>query len=542
MALVNTANLSAQARGFSGLPMLRQIGLMVGLAASVALGVAIVMWSQTPAYTLLYGKLSDAEAARVIESLERANIAYEFEHVSGAITVPSSKVHEARLKLATEGLPGNDLTGYELLDTKQGFGTSRFMEQARYNRALEGELARSIATLQSVESARVHLAIPKRSVFVRGKSKPRASVVLNLYSGNRLDETRLAGIMHLVASSVPELEADQVTIVDQKGRLLTDNNQGSEDIVLSANQLAYTRRLEDLYVKRIGDILTPILGAEGFRAQVAANVDFTMIERTTESYAPENTVIRSEETIEEKTTAAGPMGIPGALSNQPPAAGTTQARVQDQDNTTTPVNSSRRATRNYELDRSISHTRFAPGSIERLSVAVVVDHRLQQAQTGKSERVPLSSEELERITALVKEAVGFDEQRNDSVNVSNVSFQPVEEVGPIAEQPAIWQQPWVWDVAKQALGVLLVLLLALGVLRPVLSALAARAETGGAAALPEGAATGQLPLTEDQLHLSGQMQGMRVNTEQQFGMAKSMIENDPRRVAQVVKTWVGTDA
>jgi flagellar M-ring protein FliF len=539
MALVNTATLSAQAKGFNGLPILRQIGLMIGLAASVALGVAIVLWSQTPGYSLLYGKLSDAEAAQVSESLERAGIAYKFEHASGAITVPSSRVHEARLKLATEGLPKSEVTGFELLDGKQGFGTSRFMEQARYHRALEGELARSIATLQSVESARVHLAIPKRSVFVRGKSKPRASVVLNLYAGNRLDGTRLAGIMHLVAASVPELEADQVTIVDQKGRLLTES-QGSEDISLSANQLAYTRRLEELYVKRIGDILTPILGAEGFRAQVVAKVDFTMEERTTESYTPENMAVRSEETIEEKTAAAGPMGVPGALSNQPPGAGTTDARAQDGGNSAAPVNSSRRATRNYELDRSISHTRFAPGSIERLSVAVVADHRSQVGENGKSERVPLNSEELERITALVKEAVGFDEQRNDSVNVSNVSFQPVEEAGPMPAAPAIWQQPWVWDVAKQALGVLLVLFLALGILRPVLSSLASRSEMG-TAALHGGAVAGQLPLTEDQLQLSGQLPGMQVPIEQQFGAAKSMIEDDPRRVAQVMKTWVAAD-
>lgn len=540
MALVNTASLSAQAKGFNGLPVLRQIGLMIGLAASVALGMAIVLWSQTPGYSLLYGKLSDTEAAQVIESLERAGIAYKLEPASGAITVPSAEVHEARLKLATEGLPKSDVVGFELLDNKQGFGTSRFMEQARYHRALEGELARSIATLQSVESARVHLAIPKRSVFVRGQSKPRASVVLNLYSGNRLDETRLAGIMHLVAASVPELEADQVTVVDQKGRLLTDA-QGSEDIAMSANQLAYTRRLEEQFVKRIDDILTPIVGAEGFRAQVVAKVDFTMEERTTESYTPENTAVRSEETIEEKTATAGPMGVPGALSNQPPRAGTIGEREQNAESTGAPMSSSRRATRNYELDRSISHTRFAPGSIDRLSVAVVVDHRLQTGENGKPERVPLSSEELDRITALVKEAVGFDEQRNDSVNVSNVSFHSVEETGPMAEQPAIWQQPWVWDVAKQGLGVLLVLFLALGVLRPVLSGLATRAETNPAAALPEGAVAGQIPFTEDQLRLSGQLPGLQAQTEQQFGMAKSMIENDPRRVAQVMKTWVGAD-
>jgi flagellar M-ring protein FliF len=541
MALVNTQNLTAQARGFSALPVLRQIGLMVGLAASVALGTAIVLWSQTPSYGLLYGRLSDSETAQITEALDRAGIAYRIEQGSGAITVPSSKVHEARLKLATEGLPKGSDNGYELLEKDTGFGTSSFMEQARYQRAMEGELARSIATLQGVESARVHLAIPKRSVFVRDKSKPRASVVLNLYSGARLDDNRLAGIVNLVAASVPELEAEQITVVDQKGRLLTNNN-GFREVALSASQLAYSHSLEELYMQRIHDILAPIVGEDGVRAQVVADVDFTVVEKTTENYQPEKKAVRSEETLEEKSTASAPSGVPGALSNQPPPGGTIDQAEALQAETNT-LNSTQRATRNYEIDRSVSHTRSAPGGIRRLSVAVVVDYRTQVNDKGQMERVPLEAEELARVTSLVKEAVGFSADRNDSLNVSNISFKEVEQIEPLPEPP-LWQEAWLWDFSKQLLGVVLVLLLAFGILRPVLQSLAAR---GGAAvaaagdALTGGDSVGQLPLAEDRLSLSKQPSMSPLAQDQQFGVAKSLVENDPRRVAQVVKTWVASD-
>lgn len=538
MALVNTENLAAQARGFNGLPVLRQIALMVGLAASVALGVAVVLWSQTPNYSLLYGRLADAEAAQIAESLEQAGIPYRIEHGSGAITVPAGKVHEARLKLATKGLPRGDGSGFELLEQDSGFGTSRFMEQARYNRAIEGELARSITRLQSVESARVHLAIPKRSVFVRDKSKARASVVLKLFSGARLDEGRIAGVVHLVAASVPGLEADQVTVVDQKGRLLTSSSNSS-DMTLSSNQLAYSRRLEEGYIKRIRDILVPIVGEEGVQAQVVADLDFTVVESTTESFEPDSKVVRSEETFQEESIDGGVMGVPGALTNKPPKGGTVEVSDVEEE-ATRPLNSTRRATRNYEMDHSVSHTRTAPGGLQRLSAAVVVDYREQLNAEGKLERVPLGEEEMARITALVKDAIGFNAERNDSVNVTNVSFKAVEEMEPAPAAP-VWQQPWIWDVAKQALGIMMVLLLVLGVLRPVMRSLAVKSTAVAALPPGEGQAAGQLPLAEDQLSLGSQQPAPAMSQEQQFGMAKSLVENDPQRAAEVMKTWVAAD-
>ena len=535
MALIKTENMAAQARGFNALPVLRQVGLMIGLAASVALGFYVVLWSQTPDYSMLYGGLSDADAAQIAESLEQAGMQYRIESGSGAVTVPANQVHEARLKLAAKGLPRGDGSGFELFEKSASFGTSRFMEKARYNRAIEGELARTIGKLNGVDSVRVHLAIPKQSVFVREKSKTRASVVLNLFSDARLDEERIAGIVHLVAASVPGLEADQVTVVDQKGRLLT--NSGSSDIAATSSQLTYTRSLESLYVQRIRDILVPILGVDGVRAQVVADVDFTMVETTTESYQPDNRAVRSEEISEEKASGGGVAGVPGALSNQPPAGGTT-GKVNGAVETAAVVNSSSHATRNYELDRSVSHSRTAPGEVRRLSVAVVVDYSDLAREDGTLERVPLAEAEMARITTLVKDAVGYDAERNDSVNVSNISFKVIEEMEPVPAAP-VWEQAWLWDIGKKGLGGLMVLLLVFGVLKPSLRSLAAN--TSGVAALPPGASADQSSLAQDQLSLSGQPAAPQMSQEQQFAMAGEMIAKNPQQGAKVLQDWVAAD-
>lgn len=535
MALINTSNLAAQSRGFNALPVLRQVGLMIGLAASVALGFYVVLWSQEPEYGMLYAGLTDADAAQVAESLDQSGIPYRIERGSGAITVPGSQVQAARLQLASKGLPRGDGSGFEMFEKTSGFGTSRFMEKARYNRAIEGELARTITNIQGVESVRVHLAIPKQSVFVRNRSKTRASVVLNLFSGTRLDEERINGIVHLVAASVPDLEADQVTIVDQKGRLLTSS--GSSGIAASSSQLTYTHSLESLYVQRIKDILVPIVGEGGVRAQVVADVDFTMVETTTESYQPDSRAVRSEETFEEKSSNSAAAGVPGALTNQPPKSGTTEKKVVE-GSTATPVNSSSRATRNYELDHSVSHTRTAPGTVQRLSVAVVVDYREQVTEDGSMERVPLDDEQISRITALVKDAVGFDVKRNDSVNVSNISFKEIEEMEPMPEAP-VWEQAWLWSAGKKILGGLVVLLLVFGVLKPSLRSLATI--PAQAAALPPGTADGQPQLADDQISLGNQAVAPSLSQEQQFSMARELVEKNPQQGAKVVKEWVAAD-
>lgn len=571
MALVKAETLNAQARGFGRLPLLRQFGLLIGLAASVAIGVAIAMWSHEPNYSLLYGGLSDKDSSQVIDALQKSAIPYQIEQGSGAVLVPGAQVHEARLKLASQGLPKGSGEGFELLEKEQSFGTSQFMENARYQHALEGELARTIGSMGNVQDARIHLALPKQSVFVRDRQKPSASVLINLYSGRTLDDGQVAAIVHLVAASVPHLEASEVTVVDQQGHLLTSGDS-SHDMGMSDSQFKYARRLEDSYTKRIEDLLTPLVGQGGVRAQVVADLDFTVTEQTQENYDPQKPALRSEQTSEDQNSASGGLGasgIPGALSNQPPGAGTTippttaaanaasnaaassAAKATGESAATPAQNSSRQATRNFELDRTISHTRLASGNVKRLSVAVLLDDHQNVAEDGTVERKALTKEELERYTKLIKEAVGFDEKRGDSVNVINASFQAPP---PVAEVPAppVWKQAWVWDAAKIAAGGLGLVFLLFGVLKPVLRSLAEKGVQsggdGGMYALQ--GADGAGMMTDDRVSLSGgarqaQLPGPSASTtnyEAHLTVARAAVAQDPKRVAQVVKNWVGTDA
>lgn len=538
------------AQGFSQLPALRQLGLMIGLAASVAIGVAVVLWSQTPNYSLLYGSLSEKDASAVMEALQQSDIPYKIDDKSGALLVPAKSVHEARLKLASSGLPKGNAVGLEVLQKEQELGTSQFVEQARYQHALEIELARSISSLRSVSSARVHLAIPKRSVFVREQQHPTASVVLDLYSGRQLEEGQIAAIVHLVASSISNLDPGKVTVVDQTGRLLTQN-AGDRQLALTSSQFDYTRRLENNYIQRIEGLLSPIVGNGKVRAQVVADIDFTRMERTRESYNPDLPALRAEEVVEESNRSGAPSGVPGALSNQPPEAGTTdvegagdpaaQAGAAVANGEQSAGSSSRRSTRNYELDKTISHTRSSGGRIQRLSVAVVLDDRQVVQDDGTIARTPLTDKEIEQITALVKDAVGFDLTRGDTVNVINQAFQQPQAPEPLPE-PALWEQPWVMDLGKQALGGLAVLLLVFGVLRPVLKSLA---EKGVKTPMRAFAVEGGGEVGEDQLSITGGGQQPRLpqanQYEQQLNTAKSMANQDPGRVAQVVKNWVASD-
>ncbi len=521
----------------------------------MALGVAVVMWGQEPSYRVLYSSLSDKDSGQIVDALQKNSIPYKVDQASGAIQVPVERVHDARLKLAAQGLPKGTSGGFEAMEGQQGFGTSQFMEAARYQRALEEELALSIATLNNVQGARVHLAIPKQSVFVRTKQEPSASVVVNLYPGRNLSDGEVTAIVHLVASSIPSLSAEQVTVIDQKGQLLT-SQKASREMALSASQFEYTQRLEDSYVKRIEGILSPIVGAEGVRAQVVAEMDFTVTEQTQESFNKEKPALRSEQTSEEKTAAGGAAsGIPGALSNQPPAAATVAPAPA---NAATPAaapaagttaaessaagsqNSSARATRNYELDKTISHTQMASGNVKRLSVAVVVNDRQSTDDNGDPVKTPLTPEELTRFTALVKDAVGFNEKRGDTVNVVNASFSVPEAVEPPPE-PSFFEKPWLASLGKQLGAGFVVLLIVFGVLRPVLSGLAARGDSVSRGA----GAQGDMMMAEDRLSLGGSTQAARLagpsGYEANLSTAKTLAAQDPKRVAQVVKTWVASD-
>ena len=534
MALVTADSLAVGSRGFNSLPAFRQLGLMIGLAVSVALGVTVAMWSQTPNYSMLYGNLSAKDMSQVTKSLESAGIKYKFEG-SGGILVPAEKVNEARMKLASTSIAPGGVAGYELLDKNQGLGSSSFLLKARYKRAIEGELSQSISQLNFVKSARVHLAIPKQSAFMRKISKPAASVVLDIAPGWVVDDAQTASIVNIVASSVPGLEAEQVTVVDGKGRLLSSKG-GRSDMALTSSQFDYTRKLEERYVNRILDIVSPVSGIEGVRAQVVADIDFTALEETRESYQPDQRVVRSEQLFEQNSNQSGPSGIPGALSNQPPAGG---SLTGNQGAETESGNKSSRTVRNYEIDRTISHKRQSPVSLKRLSVAVVIDYRSTVSKKGKVKREPLSEDEMARMTLLIKEAVGLNEARGDTIKIINTPFQLPEAVEPLPELP-IWEQPWALTLAKQLLGGLVVLLIAFGVLRPMLSNLAKQGENIEAnyAALPQASQSGDLSAGEDQLTLSNQQPP---NGQQLMDVASTMVKEDPKRVAQVLNSWVEKD-
>lgn len=531
MEMVKSATIAAQLEGFSRLPRAKQAGLIVGIAAIVAAAVLVLLWSQEPSYDTLYTNLEDKDAGEVVEALKTEGIGYKVNGKDGSILVPAARVHETRIKMAVLGLPRGGNNGFELLDEKSsGFGVSQFMEKARYHRALEGELSRSISSIEGVSAARVHLAIPKQSVFVREREKTTASVVVNLMQGGQLKQKQVDAIVHLVASSIPSLTPETVTVVDQAGRLLSTKER-SPEMELNERQFAYSRRMEKTYIDRIENILQPIVGPNGVRAQVVADVDFTVTEQTQELYNPDQAAVRSEQRQAEEMVGQSESGIPGALSNEPP--GETQVPEQvggDNADKERKIRSKSRATINYEVDRTISHTRNPTGGVRRLSVAVVVDDHQRSNEEGTTVRVPRNDDEMERITALVKEAVGFNLSRGDSVNVINAAFIAEEALVELA----LWEQPWFWDIAKQVIGAFVVLFLVFIILKPILRNLAQ---------VPEPISEEEKELTElerqkDRMQQELEREIQVADYETNLQTAKNLAKQDPKRVATVVRAWV----
>ncbi|WP_207062428.1 flagellar basal-body MS-ring/collar protein FliF [Motiliproteus sp. SC1-56] len=543
-----TAPRFGMAAGFNRLGILRQIGLMIGLAASVAIGFAVVLWSQEPDYRPLMSNLDTLDANQVVESLQQNQIPYRIDTNSGALLVPAEHLHRARLQLAGEGLTGDDTVGFELLDQEQALGTSQFMETTRFRRGLEGELARTISSLLAVKSARVHLAVPKRSVFVRDSRKPTASVFVELYAGRSLDKIQVASIANLVASSISELDVSDVTVVDQKGRLL-NNKEVDEDVTMAAKQLDYTRKVEERLASRVRGILEPVVGAGRFKAEVSADIDFTAVEQTDELFNPDLPSLRSEKVLEENRIGpTGASGVPGALANQPPGAAAVPEEfdaVPGAAGVGRAAGSRSQATRNFELDRTISYTRHQQGRIRRLTVAVAVDDLASRnPETGEFDRRPWSEADIQRLNLLVRDAVGYSAARGDSVNVINTAFAEPDPVEPLPE-PALWDQPWFWDLMKKLGAAVFLLVLVFGVLRPIMKNLsAAAAPTGG-----EGEAGSELEGISDEaleggaigMDATSMLPGPNETYERQLDAIRSLVAEDPGRVAQVVKQWIAAD-
>lgn len=519
--------------------------LLAGAAALVALAITAWLWSSSPNYRVLFTNLSDRDGGAIIAALSQLNIAHKTGD-GGTILVPADQVHEARLKLASQGLPKGSVVGFELMET-QKFGLTQFQEQVNYQRALEGELSRSIQALAPVAHARVHLALPKQTGFLRDRQPPTASVLLQLHPGKALDRTQVAGIVHLVSSSVPQLSPKHVSVVDQQGNLLANQREGAAG--LDAAQLDYVATIEVATIKRIEDILEPIVGRGNVRAQVTADVDFSQVEQTAETFAPNQgaeakAAIRSQSTSESvQPGGATAAGIPGALSNQPPVPPTAPingaAAPLNVASAQAAGNTRRDAVTNYEIDRNVRRTVVASGQIKRLTAAVVVNYRTVAAPAAEGDAAKgtgspatkteaLSEQEMQNINALVREAMGFNAQRGDSVNVVNAAFSQPDLGAP--EALPLWKQPEVIALAKDTGKAVLLIVLALtvifGVVRPALKSIAA------APRIVAAAPTAELPPAAPQ-QLAPQLSPVE--------QLRQLARNDPAAVANVVKTWVGQE-
>lgn len=525
---------------------------LLALAGVITLGIGLIMWASKPTFVPVFDRMNSHDAQSMAETLRAGNIPFQIENNSGLILVPATQVQQARMKLSAEGLANSAGIGLEVLDKDQRLGTSQFVEKARYHHALETELSRTISSMRNVDSARVHLAVPKQSVFIRDRAKPTASVMIKALPGRTVEDNQVTAIVHLVASSVPYLDSEKVTVVDQWGRLLSSSGDKS-GMGIATEQFDYTRKLEDSYAKRIEELLTPILGHGRVRTKVSAELDFSVREESKEQFDSDNAQVRSESTQEQRSNgAAGAAGIPGALSNQPPGKGTTKNNKDDKDGNQEPSNISTQATRNYELDKTITHSRKSQGTLQRLSIAVLVDDKTSTNEAGETVRTALTEDEIQTLTDIVKNSIGFNQARGDSVAIFNQAFQAPAEIEPITG-PAFYEQPWVWSMAKQILVGIAILLLVVMVARPAMRNLKSQTPAGQN---PQLANNPKDTLAADQVSLtyagSNQGQNAQANLAQlpappeAYGdlitMARGMAQEDPKRVAKVIKTWVQENA
>lgn len=536
-----TATAAAPQTAFGALPMRNKLMLGVGSAALVAVIATAAMWARQPDYRVLFTNLSDRDGGAVVGALSQMNVPYKFSDLGGVLMVPGDKVHDVRLRLASQGLPKGGAVGFELVET-QKFGTTQFQERLNYQRGLEGELARSIMALSAVASARVHLALPAQNGFFREQQKPSASVLLSMHPGRLLERGQIAGIVHLVASSVPELSPKQVSIIDQSGALLSNQGEAAS-AGLDPTQLQYLRAMEQAYITRILEIVEPIVGRGNVKAQVTADVDFTLQESTAEQYRPnqgnEPAAVRSMQTTESQGASAAPaQGVPGALSNQPPVPPTApingpgQALPQGTAAGAQAARETRReATTNYEVDKTVRVTRAASGNLKRLTAAVVVNHRRSVDEEGAVTVGPLEATEVEQIQSLIREAIGFNKDRGDALNVVNAAFS-AEEL-PKVEPVPLWKDPDVIGLAKsigaQVGLVLLGLLAILMVIRPALKR---------PPPLPQaGARSGASALVADDVALPtpGSAAGALSGPNE---AVMRLARDNPATVANVVRAWV----
>lgn len=557
MATANEAVLRPSAEfptimGFADTPGLRTIALSVVAAFTLAVMVGIWMWSQQPDYRVLFSNFTDRDGGAIVASLQQLNVPYKYSDGGSAILVPSNQVHDARLKLAAQGLPKGGNVGFELMEN-QKLGISQFLEQVNYQRALEGELARSIQAVSAVQTARVHLAIPKSNVFIREQQKPTASVLLNLYPGRSMDQQQVSAIVHLVASSVPELAAKNVTIIDQNGNLLSDNSKQTANNNLDPSQLKYVQDYQQNIVKRVESIISPIVGMQNVRAEATADIDFSRTEQAAETYRPnsppEASTIRSQQSSESFNKGANASGIPGALSNQPPVPATAPIVAPGATAASGAATSSgmtqKDSTVNYEVDKTIKYTQLPMGGVKRLSVAIVINYKSETDKNGKVTTKALTETEKVQISDLAKEAMGFNKERGDTLNLVNSPFATPEKET-IVEVP-LWKQPDTIQTAKEIgrylIAALVLAYLFFGFLKPTLKKISMRQLEKEKQEEKRQKRKLQMEDQEEEdiVNLSSNAGKQISGYEFNMDMAKQLATSDPKIVANVIKTWVSNE-
>ena len=537
----------------SALDRAQRMRLGVGVALLVAAAVAAIVMGRQPDYRVLFANLNDKDGGAIVAQLSQMNVPYKHSEGGGAILIPADRVHDVRLRLATQGLPKGSVAGFELMESSK-FGMTQFQERLNFQRGLEGELTRSIQALSSVQGARVHLALPNQNGFFREQQKPSASVLVSLHPGRILDRAQLAGIVHLVASSVPELAPSAVSVLDDTGKLLSQTTDSTAGAEVNAQQLLYVQQIEQQYTRRIMDILEPVVGRDNVKAQVTAEVDFTQTESTSEQFRPNQTpdssAVRSQQVLESRGSASKTAtGVPGAVANQPPAPsaapinGANPAPNAGGQQGTEEQTNKRESTTNYEVDKTVRVTRGSTGAVKRLSAAVVVNYQSGEDK-GKPITKALTPEQVEQMTALVRETIGFNKDRGDSVNLMNTPFQVT--AAPSTDVP-LWKQPEVIDLAKTFAwpvgAVLFAALVLLGLVRPALKAPAPA--KASAAPVPGGQLDALEADTPDRPALpapSKKDEAVPATPEQlRLEDARVLAKENPVAVANILKTWLNGD-
>lgn len=552
--LVRAGNIGGLRQRFSEMPPARKMIAMVMVAVVIAAIVGSLLWTREPAYRVLFTNLPDKDGGAVVQSLEQLKVPFKLD--AGTISVPADKIYDIRLKLAAQGLPKATNTGFELIDN-QKFGVSQFAEQVNYQRAIEGELVRSIESISSVEKARVHIATPKQTVFLRDQQKPSASVVLTLFPGRVLDGGQIAGIIHLVSSSVPGLPVSNVTVVDQDGNLLSRSADLMNKGTLDQRQLQYVNLVERGFVDRLEAILAPIVGKGNVRAEVTAQIDFSEVEQTSETFKPNSppnaAAIRSQQSFEQtgRTAEDAAMGVPGALSNQPPGAATApitalNASAASAVATTATTNLRKEGTTNFEVDKTIQHVKQSVGNVKRLSAAVVLNYKAGKDKDGKLTYVPFTPAEMTQINNLVREAIGFNKERGDSVNVVNAAFAesiPLEEK-PLQDRALTYVQNNGVDVLKAFVILVAVFYLLFFIVRPLMKDITRSRQEARTTELD----LGEMPMGD---HFTVETSTKSDSEEEQQKMsafadllqqAKELAKNDPRMVATILREWMANPA